>query len=114
MRSILEDFITTATRYYSNASSNNDVVVFAIRNIGVTLSLSRLSIFAIDFFWQFEPYIQSGNEGLVHHMLIYECHGNFNDSHYGPGYDCRDQANMPLGQCYFYSIVAAWAVGGEV
>ena len=66
------------------------------------------------FLLQFEPYVQKGNEGFVHHMLVYECHDSFNDSHYGPGFDCRDQANMPFTKCYFYSIVAAWAIGGEV
>lgn len=66
---------------------------------------------------QFEPYIEKGNEGFVHHLLIYECHnrGQFNDSvHYGPGFDCHDYANMPFLECYFYSVVAAWAVGAEV
>ncbi|KAL9952237.1 hypothetical protein ACROYT_G039460 [Oculina patagonica] len=65
---------------------------------------------------RFVPYIQKGNEGLVHHLVIYECHnrGQFNDSvHYGPGYDCNDYANMPFLQCYFYSIVGIWAVGGQ-
>ncbi|KAL9987415.1 hypothetical protein ACROYT_G001716 [Oculina patagonica] len=65
---------------------------------------------------KFEPYIQKGNEGLVHHLVIYECHnrGQFNDSvHYGPGFDCHDYANMPFGECYFYSIVGVWAVGAQ-
>ena len=64
--------------------------------------------------FQFEPYIQPGNEGFVHHLMVYECHGNFNDSHFKAGYNCRDQANMPLGKCYFNNIVAAWGFGGEV
>ncbi|XP_078372321.1 DBH-like monooxygenase protein 1 homolog [Oculina patagonica] len=62
---------------------------------------------------KFEPYVQKGNEGLVHHLLVYECHGNFNESFYGPGFDCHTTANMPLRECYSYSVVAAWAVGGE-
>ncbi|XP_068754351.1 DBH-like monooxygenase protein 1 isoform X1 [Montipora capricornis] len=62
---------------------------------------------------KFEPYVQPGNEGLVHHLMVYECHGNFNDSHFKAGYNCRDQANMPLGKCYFNNIVAAWGFGGE-
>lgn len=45
--------------------------------------------------------------------MVYECHGNFNDSHFKAGYNCRDQANMPLGKCYFNNIVAAWGFGGE-
>lgn len=58
--------------------------------------------------------MQEGNEGFVHHLLIYECHGKFNESLYGPGFDCQSTANMPLSQCYSSSVVAAWAVGGEV
>lgn len=58
--------------------------------------------------------MQEGNEGLVHHLLIYECHGKFNQSLYGSGFDCHNTANMPLTQCYHSSVVAAWAVGGEV
>ena len=53
----------------------------------------------------------------MHHLLIYECHnrGQFNDSHYGAGYDCHDYANMPpILECYLYNIVAAWAVGAKV
>lgn len=65
---------------------------------------------------KFEPYVQKGNEGFVHHLVIYECHnrGQFNDSlHYGPGFDCHDYANMPFLECYLYSVVAAWAIGAE-
>ena len=66
---------------------------------------------------QFEPYVQKGSEGFVHHLVIYECHnrGQFNYSvHYGPGFDCHDYANMPFLECYGYSVVAVWAVGAEV
>ena len=63
---------------------------------------------------QFEPYVQEGNEGLVHHLLVYECHGKFNDSLYGPGFDCGNTANIPFKQCFYSNIVAVWAVGGEV
>ena len=58
--------------------------------------------------------MQEGNEGLVHHLLVYECHGKFNDSLYGPGFDCGNTANIPFRQCFYSSIVAVWAVGGEV
>ncbi|KAJ7371681.1 DBH-like monooxygenase protein 1 [Desmophyllum pertusum] len=61
---------------------------------------------------KFEPYTQKGNEGIVHHLLVYECPGNYNDSHYGPGFECHDR-NMPFLDCYSKSIVAAWGIGGE-
>jgi len=68
------------------------------------------------FSLQFEPYIQEGNEGFVHHFLVYECHGDFNDTHYGPGWDCMDGANMPpvIVKCFFNNVLAVWGVGGEV
>lgn len=68
------------------------------------------------FYWQFEPYTQKGNEGFVHHFLVYECYGVFNDTHYGAGWDCIENANMPsaVRQCYANSIVAVWGFGGEV
>jgi len=66
--------------------------------------------------FQFEPYLQKDNEGFVHHLLVYECHGNYNNSHFGVGFDCLDFANMPLLQCYMVtpSLIAAWGVGGQV
>ncbi|XP_066027869.1 DBH-like monooxygenase protein 1 [Pocillopora verrucosa] len=61
---------------------------------------------------KFEPYVTPGNEGIVHHLIVYECHGNFsNASLYGSGFDCS-VPNMPLRSCYDYSVVAVWAVGG--
>ena len=51
---------------------------------------------------------------MVHHFVVYECQGNFNDSHYGVGFDCRDKANMPLKECYSYNVMAVWGIGGEV
>ena len=65
-------------------------------------------------FLQFEASVQPGNEGLVHHFIVYECHGDFNDTHFGAGYDCVSSANMPLRGCYINNMVAAWGIGGEV
>ena len=65
-------------------------------------------------FFQFEASVQPGNEGLVHHFIVYECHGDFNDTHFGVGYDCVSSANMPLRRCYINNMVAAWGIGGEV
>ncbi|KAJ7371675.1 DBH-like monooxygenase protein 1 [Desmophyllum pertusum] len=62
----------------------------------------------------FEPYVQKGNEGVVHHLLIYECHGKYNESHYGLGSIVTNTPNMPFEECYSSSVVAAWAIGGEV
>ena len=75
----------------------------------------EISLTTITFIiFQFEPVVKKGNEGIVHHLVVYACPGNYNDSHYGSGYDCEDP-NMPLRECYGSQIiVAAWGVGGEV
>ena len=73
------------------------------------LTVSRwISVF------QFEPIVQKGNEGFVHHFLLYECEGNFAESYFDKGKDCFNVANMPYAKCRDASLVAAWAVGGEV
>ena len=64
--------------------------------------------------FQVEPIIQKGNEGFVHHFLLYECDGNFVDKDFDQGVDCYNLANMPYAKCRDASVVAAWAVGGEV
>ena len=58
--------------------------------------------------------MQKGNEGFVHHLLLYECEGEFTDKDFDQGVDCKDVANMPYAKCKDTSIVASWAVGGEV
>ena len=70
----------------------------------------------IDFSGLFKvvPYIQKGNEGFVHHMIFYECDGNFTEEHFDEGVDCDSRANMPYQKCRSYAMVAAWAVGGQV
>lgn len=57
------------------------------------------------------PHIQKGNEGFVHHMLLFECEGNFTEEHFNKGVNCYDRANMPFLKCKSTSIVAGWAVG---
>jgi len=63
---------------------------------------------------QVEPYIQKGNEGFVHHYVIYECDGNFTENDFDEGVDCFATANMPYRRCQKADLLAAWAVGGEV
>ena len=63
---------------------------------------------------QIEPYIQKGNEGFVHHYIIYECEGNFTDDDLNEGANCYSSANMPYRSCQKADLIAGWAVGGEV
>jgi len=59
------------------------------------------------------PNIQKGNEGFVHHLTLFECFGNFNESDFNHGVDCSQRANMPYLKCRSSTIVAGWAVGGD-
>ena len=54
-----------------------------------------------------------GNEAHVHHLLIYLCNG-LNDIHVGNGGDCEDGVANEVAECRGGTIIAAWAVGGEV
>lgn len=60
------------------------------------------------------PLIQEGNEGFVHHMIMFECFGNFTEKDFDEGVPCSSRANMPYQKCGRYAMVAAWAVGGQV
>ena len=64
--------------------------------------------------FQVVPNIQKGNEGFVHHLTLFECFGNFNESDFNHGVDCSQRANMPYLKCRSSTIVAGWAVGGDV
>ncbi|CAH1233413.1 MOXD1 [Branchiostoma lanceolatum] len=66
---------------------------------------------------KFEPIITTGNEGVVHHLLIYRCDKHRDvtilpEEH--PGHEC-DGPNMPRDwrPCYRGTLLAAWAVGQE-
>ena len=50
----------------------------------------------------------------MHHMLLFECEGNFTEEHFNKGVNCFDRANMPFLKCKSSSIVAGWAVGAMV
>ena len=54
-----------------------------------------------------------GNEAHVHHLLIYLCEG-LNDTHVGNGGPCDDGVANEVQECLRGTLIAAWAVGGEV
>jgi len=63
---------------------------------------------------QIDPIIQEGNEGIVHHMLLYECDDDFprsNLSYEGT----LGSPDMPpaVRQCAGPSVIAGWAIGGQ-
>ena len=64
-------------------------------------------------FQQFSPSVTEGNEAHVHHLLIYLCDG-LNHTHVGQGGDCEDGVANEVAECRGGTIIAGWAVGGEV
>ncbi|KAG8444564.1 hypothetical protein GDO86_009648, partial [Hymenochirus boettgeri] len=60
-----------------------------------------------------EPLIQKGNENLVHHIVLYECAKDCNDTVLDYGHECY-HPNMPDAFHTCEMVVFAWAVGGEV
>ncbi|UYV63648.1 MOXD1 [Cordylochernes scorpioides] len=67
--------------------------------------------------YKVEPNIQPGNEGLVHHVILYHCLDRGEDEaepyvdH--PGHECH-HPNMPNVFDWCEGVFAAWGIGGEV
>ena len=64
---------------------------------------------------KFEPIVQEGNEGAVHHLIAYSCPESAfqNESHIGVEGICDDAFdNMPSGDCIGGRMSYAWAIGG--
>ncbi|KAM4771852.1 DBH-like monooxygenase protein 1 isoform 2-T2 [Rhinophrynus dorsalis] len=59
-----------------------------------------------------EPKIQKGNENLVHHILLYECDRNVNDTVLDYGHECY-HPNMPDVFFTCETVLFAWAIGGQ-
>eukprot|EP01084_Bolivina_argentea_P203171 347040_1 len=62
-----------------------------------------------------DPVVQEGNEGLVHHILLYTCPERYVDLDYlNTGWNCDDAPNMATNvtHCRQGSVMYAWAVGG--
>ncbi|XP_031571436.1 DBH-like monooxygenase protein 1 isoform X2 [Actinia tenebrosa] len=62
---------------------------------------------------RFEPVVQPGNEGFVHHFVINECKGKFPDQLLNYTGNCIDYANMPaeILNCKRGDIIYGWGVG---
>ncbi|XP_021030429.1 DBH-like monooxygenase protein 1 [Mus caroli] len=59
-----------------------------------------------------EPIIERGHENLVHHILVYQCNSNFNDSVLDFGHECY-HPNMPDAFLTCETVIFAWGIGGE-
>lgn len=62
---------------------------------------------------QYTPVVTEGNEAHVHHLLIYLCDG-LNNTHVGASGDCDDGVDESVQECRGGTLIAAWAVGGDV
>ncbi|XP_031575456.1 DBH-like monooxygenase protein 1 homolog, partial [Actinia tenebrosa] len=60
-----------------------------------------------------EPVISSGNDRVVHHMLVYECNRDFPRSNLSVNGPCY-ASNMPpaVQECTGSSVIASWGIGG--
>jgi len=59
-----------------------------------------------------EPLITPGNEGLVHHILLYSCLHDVDPAHVGYGSYCFTASMPTIDECISTSF--AWAIGGGV
>ncbi|XP_070581118.1 DBH-like monooxygenase protein 1 homolog [Ptychodera flava] len=60
----------------------------------------------------YEPIIEAGNEALVHHFIVYQCRGSFNETlHHGHSSQCYSP-NMPPEFYSCETIIMGWAIGG--
>ncbi|XP_061164656.1 uncharacterized protein LOC133173681 [Saccostrea echinata] len=59
---------------------------------------------------KYEPIIQKGNEGLVHHILLHKCSG-IDRKYVGVRFNCYSNHNHQLKPCG--KVILAWAVGGK-
>ena len=62
--------------------------------------------------FQIAPVINPAGGSHVHHMLIYEC-DTLDDSYIGYSASCGAGGTV-VSQCLRGTLIAAWAVGGEV
>uniref|UniRef100_S4RP54 Monooxygenase, DBH-like 1 n=1 Tax=Petromyzon marinus TaxID=7757 RepID=S4RP54_PETMA len=60
---------------------------------------------------QVEPLVKPGHEGMVHHILLYQCALGLHEAILQSGHRCY-QANMPEEFRSCESILFAWAIGG--
>ncbi|KAL9974729.1 hypothetical protein ACROYT_G011808 [Oculina patagonica] len=61
-----------------------------------------------------DPIIQEGNEGVVHHMVVYECKDDFPRSNLSyEGFLGSPDMPPAVDECHGTSFFAVWAIGGQ-
>ena len=56
--------------------------------------------------------VQPGNEGIVHHIVLFACTGDMDDDDHGVAWECYKDV-MPIAQNCIITLLV-WAVGGNV
>ena len=91
----------------------NQVYIFRV-SIVLSLSATIIQATIINFgvFTQHGPIISSASKNNVHHIILYVCDA-FDHAHANIGSHC-DDASVSIRYCAKSTIMATWAVGGEV
>lgn len=77
------------------------------------LLIHRLWQMSVNFSLQFGPVIPESSAQYVHHAVVYLC-SDLNNTHVGASTEC-DDVHIDIRLCRSGgTIIAAWAVGGEV
>lgn len=77
--------------------------------------ISLLLCLKVYYLFKVEPVVQKGHEGLVHHILLYECPDSFPTSFLNHSGFCYNETTpREIMECAGQSTVAAWAIGGGV
>ena len=68
------------------------------------------------FVWlQMDPIVQAGHEGVVHHIVVYDCRDDYPDHHLNYTGRCySSDMPPPVARCTGLTTIAAWAIGGNV
>ena len=62
-----------------------------------------------------DPIVQAGHEGVVHHIVVYECRDDYPDHHLNITGQCYSpDMPPPAAKCAGATAIAAWAIGGNV
>ncbi|XP_024407943.2 DBH-like monooxygenase protein 1 [Desmodus rotundus] len=104
------DVLSTATSYFDLV--NQDVLI-PKKGTVYWCQMFKIPVFQEKHHViKVEPVIQRGHESLVHHILLYQCSSNLNDSVLDYGHECY-HPNMPDAFHTCETVVFAWAIGGE-
>ncbi|XP_015758353.1 PREDICTED: DBH-like monooxygenase protein 1 isoform X1 [Acropora digitifera] len=63
---------------------------------------------------QMDPIVQAGHEGVVHHIVVYDCRDDYPDHHLNYTGRCySSDMPPPVARCAGRTTIAGWAIGGN-